>query len=84
MEQKIKLAVRKEEGSIPGGGYHYMLHPMAMTSKEEAEIFALMGHVILEVDRCQGERLLDDARVALRNQCQVAVLTEQALSASPR
>lgn len=76
-----KLAVRKEPGIIPGGGYHYMLHPIAMKSDQEAAIFETIGYVIIEVDDAHAAKLLDNARAAINHQVEVAVLTEKALSA---
>jgi len=72
----MRLAVRKEEGSVPGGGFHYLLHPIAMTSDAESEIFRLMGHIIIEVDDGLGGRLLADAGCALRHQVEVACLVD--------
>jgi hypothetical protein len=75
----MKLAVRKDVGSVPGGGFHYMLHPMKMQSDQEAEIFNLMGHTIIEVDEERGEGLLKSAIAALNHQIDVACLTEEAI-----
>lgn len=72
----MKLAVRKEEGSVPGGGFHYLLHPIAMKSDAEGEIFRLMGHVLIEVEEARGEQLLGEARAALRHQVDVAYLVD--------
>lgn len=74
----MKLAVRKEEGRIPGGGFHYMLHPMAMTNDFEAECFKRMGHVIVEVPNDKGEQLLKAGRAALAHQMEIAVFTDAA------
>ena len=75
----MKLAVMKAEGHIPGGGYHYMLHPIALKDDFEADVFKMIGYVILEVTDADGEKLLKEAREALMHQCQVAVLTEKAI-----
>jgi hypothetical protein len=75
----MKLAVRKEEGAIPGGGFHYMLHPMKMTSEFEAEMYRLMGYIIIEVPETIGEEYLDQARQALRHQLEIAHLAEKSL-----
>lgn len=74
----MKLAVRKEPGSVPGGGFHYMLFPMKMESDAQCEIFKLMGHIIIEVAEEIGEALLQAAIAALNHQIQVAVLTDAA------
>lgn len=76
----VKLAVRKEEGRIPGGGFHYMLHPMIMESDFEAECFERMGHVIIEVPKEKGEQLVKAACAALAHQMEVAVFTDAAES----
>lgn len=76
----MKLAVRKEPGIIPGSGFHYMLHPMAMATDQEAAIFEMIGHTILDVDDDMGKRLLESARLALAHQVEVATLTEYVLS----
>lgn len=75
----IKLAVNKMPGHIPGGGFHYLLHPIAMMSDQEAEIFKLMGYVIIEVPGEKATELLKEANAALKHQVEVAILTEQAL-----
>lgn len=76
----MKLAVNKMPGHIPGGGFHYLLHPIAMQSAEEAALFELMGYVILDIaDDAKGERLLRQAQAALQHQVEVAVLTEEEL-----
>lgn len=76
------LAVRKEEGSVPGGGFHYMLHPMEITPQERP-IWELMRYVVFEVEEEKGKRLLDGARKALANQMEVALATELALKKLP-
>lgn len=73
----MKLAVRKEPGSIPGSGFHYMLHPFIMQSDVEAAIFDSMGYHIIEVETDKGERLLKQAQAALNHQIEIAVITEQ-------
>ncbi len=80
----MKLAVMKQEGSIPGGGFHYMLMPRLDRENEEkaAELWGMMGHVIIDVPAEVGERLLSEAGAALRHQCEVAVLTEKSLAKS--
>jgi hypothetical protein len=76
----IKLAVRKEEGRLPGGGFHYMLHPFAMTSDQETMVFEMMGHVIIEVPSHDAVRLLKEAVAALNHQVQVAFIFEKTLA----
>lgn len=75
-EDKIKLAVRKEEGSIRGGGFNYFLHPLKMDNDASAEIFRLMGYIIVEVGETRGEELIVQARAALHHQIEVAWLTD--------
>jgi len=70
------LAVKKDEGSVPMGGFHYMLHPIEMRSPEEAQIFQFMGYVIVEVDAAWGKKLVAEAHAALAHQVQVAVLVD--------
>jgi len=79
MSEKVKLAVRKEQGSVPGGGFHYMLHPLKMNTAVEAALFELMGYVIIQVDPELASKLLLEAREALNHQVRVAVLTEETL-----
>jgi hypothetical protein len=74
----MKLAVKKEPGIIPGSGFHYMLHPMAMQSDQEAAVFELMGHIILDVSEDQGKPYLEEARKALNHQVKIAFLTDAA------
>lgn len=79
----MKLAVKKEPGSVPGGGYHYMLMPIKFDGINFIpEIWELMGHIIIEVPEEQGERLLKETSAALRLQYEVAVITEKTLEAS--
>jgi len=73
---KMKLAVKKEPGFIPGGGFHYMMHPMKFESDQQAAVYELMGYNIVTVDEATGERLLEQARAALSHQVEVAYLTE--------
>lgn len=72
----MKIAVRKEEGGIPGGGFHYMLHPIQMRCEQEAAIFGLMGYHVIGVDDAKGTRLLQEANAALRHQVEVACLVD--------
>lgn len=76
----MKLAVRTEESSIPGGGFHYMLHPIQIRDELEAAVFEQIGHEIIEVPDDHGARLLDAARAALQHQLEVAALTERSRS----
>lgn len=71
----MQLAVRKDVGGVPGGGFHYMLHPIAM-GPHEGEIFALMGYHIIDVGPARGARLLAESVAALRSQIEVAYLVE--------
>ncbi len=77
----MTLAVRKEPTSVPGGGFHYALHPIAVESGAQAAVFELMGYIIIEVDEAVGERLLRHAISALEHQIEVAVLAEKAIVA---
>jgi hypothetical protein len=72
----MKLAVKKESGIIPFSGFHYTLHPMKMENNEQADIFNLMGYVIIEVEDSAGERLIEAAISALNHQMEIASLTE--------
>lgn len=74
----MKLAVKREMGSVPGSGYHYMLHPISVD--REWELFELMGYIVFDVDDEKGTRLLKSAGAAIRFQVEVAVLAERALS----
>jgi len=78
------LAVMKAEGHIPGGGYHYMLHPIALNNVEESKIFKLMGYIILEVPDEKGKRLIIEANNAIIHQVEVARLTEHQLHMNDR
>lgn len=73
----MKLAVKKDEGSIPGCGFHYMLHPFPFEDEKQAELWGLMGYHIVEVEAEKGERLLREARDALRHQIEVAFLVDE-------
>lgn len=74
----MKLAVKKEEGRVPGGGFHYMTHPMAMHDDFEAECYARMGYVIIEVSQEVGEKLIKGAGAALGHQMEVAYHADKA------
>lgn len=74
----MKLAVRKETGEIPGSGFHYFLLPIKLESDFQAAAFEQMGHIIIEVDADKAEALLDQARLALRHQIEIAHLAEAA------
>lgn len=79
----MKLAVKKDGGELQGlGGYHYMLVPFPMEDDKHAELWALMGHEIVEIDDQNGARLLRDAREALRHQVEVAYLVDGPKSAT--
>lgn len=71
----MKLAVRKDEGSVPGGGYHYNVHPMKMRDDFEAAVYQQMGYVIIDIHDHDGTKLITDARLALKHQLEVAQLT---------
>lgn len=74
----MKLAVRKDtSGTVPMGGYYYMLHPFEMESVFQEKTFKQMGHLIIEVDDKEGARLLKEAAAALNHQIEVAILTEK-------
>lgn len=70
------LAVRKDEGSVPGGGFHYMLHPIEIASPREADLWRLMRYEIVEVEDERGKQLLADSRAALKHQVEVAFLVD--------
>lgn len=76
MNGKIKLAVRKEPGIIPGSGFHYMLFPMAMQHDFEAACFQQMGYIVIEVPETEGKALLEAGRAALRHQMEIAVIAD--------
>lgn len=78
----MKLAIRKEEGSIPMGGYHYNLVPLKFESDREASLWGLLGYIIIEVTEEEGLRLLREAGAALRHQVEVAFITERMISES--
>lgn len=73
----VKLAVRKDEGSVPGGGYHYCLFPKVIENDVEAQMFRMMGFILIEVPNDQADRLLAEAGAALRHQVEIAVLAEK-------
>jgi hypothetical protein len=73
----VKLAVRKEEGTIPGSGYHYFLYPIEMENDAQAEVFRMMGHIVIEVADDVGARLIREAAAALFHQVEVAWLAEK-------
>lgn len=79
----VKLAVMKAQGEIVGAGFHYMVFPQPMDADPElhlhSDIFALMGWIIIEVEAEKAERILDDARAALKHQIEVAHLCETVL-----
>jgi hypothetical protein len=72
----MKLAIKKDEGSIPGGGFHYMLHPFEVQDRE-ADFWKAIGYVVVDVSEEKGKRLLQEAGEALRHQVEVAFLCEQ-------
>jgi hypothetical protein len=75
----MKLAVRKEPGYIPGSGFHYMLfcvHPME--DEMESAVFARMGHIIIDVPDEDGQRMMNEARAALKHQMEIAYLADAA------
>lgn len=72
----MKLAIKKDEGSIPGGGFHYMLHPFRIPD-EEAPLWSAIGYQVVGVGEEKGQRLLKEAGDALRHQVEVAFLYER-------
>ena len=72
----MRLAVRKEEGRIPGGGFHYLLHPLEVAPGQEEKIYASIGYNIVDVPDATGARLLSEACAALRHQMEVAHLID--------
>lgn len=72
----MKLAIKKEEGSVPGGGFHYMLHPFEVD--QPADFWRQIGYVVVDVPEEQGQRLLQEARQAMRYQLEIAYLCEAA------
>lgn len=72
----MRLAVKKDPGSVVGGGFHYMLHPIAMRDLFEEGVYRQMGYIILQVDDQKGERMLAEASKALCHQLEVAEVTE--------
>ncbi len=75
----MEIAVRKEEGSIPGTGYHYLMHPIKFENEFQAACYEQMGYVVFDVADTLGEELLVQARQALCHQIQVAHLCEKAI-----
>lgn len=76
----MKLAIRREIGSVPGGGYHYFLFPAALDVEPlnmQSEHLKMVGHIIIEVDDKRGEELLADSRIALKHQCEIAILADK-------
>lgn len=73
----MKIAIKKDEGNIPGGGYHYMTFPVPMeTQGMHSVAFKMMGYEIIEVDDVLGEKIIKEARQALAHQVEVAHLYE--------
>lgn len=72
----MKLAIRKEESSIPGAGFHYFLYPMAMENDVQAKFFEMMGHLVVEVSEDEGRRLIQDAGKALHHQVEIAFMAD--------
>lgn len=72
----MKLAINKRPDYIPTAGFHYMLHPMAMRDEQEANIFGVMGYIIIEVPENKGDQLLRSARLALAHQVEIAVFAD--------
>lgn len=70
------VAIRKDEGSIPGSGFHYMMMPMKMESPFQAYTYSRMGFKILELEDDIAERLLKESNAALVHQIEVANFTE--------
>lgn len=75
----MKIAVKKEVGSVPGGGFHYMLHPIKMQGDFEAQIYEQIGYIVFDVIDSEGERMLLEAGSALKAQLEVAYATEKFL-----
>lgn len=82
-EKKVKLIVKKEEGSIPGAGFHYMLIPILTDNEAELMIWEQMGHIIIEVPKTTSDRLLHESGISLRHQVEVAVFTEKQIAKKP-
>lgn len=74
----MKLAVKKEPGSIPLAGYHYYVIPIEL-SDDQAALFELTGHIIIEIENTVGQRIVEDACKALRHQCEIANFAEKEL-----
>jgi hypothetical protein len=77
----VKLAAKKDGGELQGmGGYHYMLHPIAIGDGDgttrEPEFWTLIGYHVIEVDEVKGARLLKEAAAALSHQIEVAFLVD--------
>lgn len=75
----MKLAVNKTPVHIPGGGFHYLLHPLEMRNQQEVNIFISLGYIIIEVPDAKGDQLIESAQAALAHQLEVAAFTEAAL-----
>ncbi len=77
----MKLAVMKDtSGRVPMGGFHYMLMPIKLEDDMQAEIYKLMGHIIIEVPDEKGEQLIKAACATLQHQLEVAVFADAAES----
>jgi hypothetical protein len=80
----MKLAVMKDESSrVPGGGYHYNLHPFEMRDEFECKVYQQMGYIIIEVEDLRGKELIKQAKDALNHQVNVAVLADAAEKNTP-
>jgi hypothetical protein len=77
----MKLAVmygKDTSGKVPMGGYHYMLMPVKLENEQQAQIYEMMGHIIIEVPDNKGEQLIKAACAAISHQLEVAVFADAA------
>ena len=79
----MKLAIKKDEGSIPGAGFHYMLHP-CQVEDQLAGFWRQIGYTVVDVPEERGKRLLQEAGAALRHQLEVAHLCENTAEAESK
>lgn len=70
------IAVKKEEGSIPGGGFHYMTLPKPLEGYQLAMMWRAMGWEVIDVDDAIGKQIIEGAEKALAHHWMVAQLVD--------
>lgn len=76
----MRLAIKKEHGRLPMGGFDYLLMPQAIQPDEE-HFYTGMGFQLITVTDEQGTRLIQEAKRALQHQTEIAYLVEESLKA---